>query len=38
MSAELSAIWSKILRGEPLTDAEQTAWGNRWCNDYPARL
>ena len=31
----LQAIWEKILRGEPLTDAEQTAWSNRFCEDTP---
>lgn len=33
----IQAIWAKILRGEPLTQAEQTAWSNRWCTEYPSR-
>lgn len=37
MSNELQAIWEKIMRGETLTYAEQTAWANRWCNDYPTK-
>lgn len=35
MSEQLQAIWQKIIRGLPLTDAEQTAWSNRWCEDMP---
>lgn len=30
-------IWLKILRGEELTESEQTAWSNRWCEDTPSR-
>ena len=37
MTADLQAIWQKILRGEVLTDAEQTAWSNHWCADYPVK-
>lgn len=35
MNEQLQAIWEKILRGEFLTNAEQTAWSNRWCVDMP---
>lgn len=37
MTLNLKAIWEKILRGEPLTDAEQTTWVNRWTTEYPSR-
>lgn len=37
MSTELQAIWAKIQRGEKLTYAEQTAWSNQWCRDYPTK-
>jgi len=33
----IQEIWRKILRGEPLTYAEQTAWSNRWNTEYPSR-
>lgn len=35
MNEYMREIWGKILRGETLTDAEQTAWSNLWCEDYP---
>lgn len=37
MSEYLKAIWAKIMRGEKLTYAEQTAWSNRWCTDAPSK-
>jgi hypothetical protein len=34
-AAERAAIWAKIMRGEELTYAEQTAWSNAHCTDTP---
>jgi hypothetical protein len=34
----LQAIWLKILSGKPLTEAEELAWHNRWCEDSPSKL
>jgi hypothetical protein len=34
---ELLTTWGKILRGEHLTAAEQTAWSNHFCRDHLAR-
>lgn len=33
----LQPIWLKIRAGKKLTEAEETAWSNRWCDDYPVR-
>ena len=33
----MQAILLKILSGKPLTEAEELAWHNHWCNDYPVR-
>lgn len=33
----IRAIWDKTLKGEPLTEAEELAWHNHWCADYPVR-
>lgn len=34
----IKEIWMKILSGKPLTEAEELAWHNRWCEDYPSRV
>jgi hypothetical protein len=34
----IQAIWLKILSGKPLTEAEELAWHNRWCEDSPSRV
>lgn len=33
----LQAIWQKILKGLPLTPAEQVAWSNHWNTEFPVR-
>jgi hypothetical protein len=34
----IKAIWLKILSGKPLTEAEELAWHNHWCEDSPSRV
>lgn len=34
----MQAIWLKILSGKPLTEAEELAWHNRWCAEYPVKV
>ena len=34
-AATRAAIWGKVMAGEALTDAEQTAWSNMHCTDTP---
>jgi hypothetical protein len=34
----IQAIWLKILSGKSLTEDEELAWHNRWCEDSPSRV
>lgn len=36
--ARLDAVKAKVIRGEPLNEAEQNLWNNNFCRDVPRKV